>query len=84
MKPTRSILDKRFRYVPSVATSVEDTWRRFGWKPREKAQPESARAATKSLPIDAGKYSRLSASEQRRLVSRYLDALSGATGVCVM
>ena len=36
MKPSRSILDRKFRYVPSVATSVADTWKRFGWRPRQK------------------------------------------------
>ena len=33
MKPSKSILDPSFRYVPSVATSVANTWRRFGWNP---------------------------------------------------
>jgi len=33
MKPTRSILDRAFHYVPSVSTSVTKTWRRFGWRP---------------------------------------------------
>jgi hypothetical protein len=33
MKPSISILDHSFRYVPSVATSVAETWRRFGWRP---------------------------------------------------
>ena len=33
MKRARSILDESFRYVPAVATSVADTWRRFGWRP---------------------------------------------------
>lgn len=33
MKPTQSILDHSFRYVPAVATSVMQTWRRFGWQP---------------------------------------------------
>jgi hypothetical protein len=33
MKPTQSILDHSFRYVPAVATSVMQTWRRFGWLP---------------------------------------------------
>ncbi|HSE85525.1 MAG TPA: hypothetical protein VLJ79_04840 [Candidatus Binatia bacterium] len=33
MKPSQSILDKTFQYVPSVETSVADTWRRFGWHP---------------------------------------------------
>jgi hypothetical protein len=33
MKPARSILDRSFRYVPAMATSVSDTWSRFGWRP---------------------------------------------------
>jgi hypothetical protein len=33
MKPAHSILDRSFRYVPAAATSVSDTWRRFGWQP---------------------------------------------------
>jgi len=33
MKPTQSILDESFRYVPAAATSVRDTWRRHGWRP---------------------------------------------------
>jgi hypothetical protein len=38
MRPSRSILDRDFRYVPSVATSVAETWRRFGWQPMRKAE----------------------------------------------
>jgi hypothetical protein len=33
MKPANSILDQSFRYVPSMSTSVAETWRRFGWRP---------------------------------------------------
>jgi len=33
VKPTQSILDHSFRHVPAVATSVMQTWRRFGWQP---------------------------------------------------
>lgn len=33
MKPRRSILDESFPYVSSAATSVAETWRRFGWRP---------------------------------------------------
>ena len=33
MKPAHSILDDSFRYVPASATSVAETWRRFGWRP---------------------------------------------------
>ena len=30
---THSILDDSFCYVPAIATSVAETWRRFGWRP---------------------------------------------------
>lgn len=33
MKPSKSILDESFRYVPSNTTAVDATWRRFGWRP---------------------------------------------------
>ena len=33
MKPSKSILDESFTYVSSAATSVHETWRRFGWRP---------------------------------------------------
>ena len=33
MRPSYSILDPSFRYVSAAATSVAETWRRFGWRP---------------------------------------------------
>jgi hypothetical protein len=33
MKPSKSILDESFTYVPSNTTAVDATWRRFGWRP---------------------------------------------------
>lgn len=46
MRPSRSILDHDFRYVPSVATSVAETWKRFGWRPTKKAK--------RKQPLDEG------------------------------
>lgn len=48
MKPFISILDRSFRYVPSVSTSVADTWRRFGWRPTTQCERDA-----RSNPIDA-------------------------------
>jgi hypothetical protein len=49
MRPTVSILDPSFRYVPSFATSVADTWRRAGWHPtiEEKRAPRGRYTARK-------------------------------------
>jgi hypothetical protein len=33
MKPIKSILDESFTYIPSTATAVDATWRRYGWQP---------------------------------------------------
>jgi hypothetical protein len=55
MKPTHSILDDSFRYVPAVATSVADTWRRFGWRETTDEQRQRrfpAAAATGEEIID--------------------------------
>jgi hypothetical protein len=53
MKPVRSILDTSFSYVPSVSTSVADTWRRFGWRPptasERDRQPPAAPAPVRDL-----------------------------------
>lgn len=43
-RPSWSLLDRSVPYVPSTATSVESTWRRFGWKPiSEKERAEKVR-----------------------------------------
>jgi hypothetical protein len=38
-----SILDAAFKYVPSHATSVAETWRRFGWHPAAVAERKQQR-----------------------------------------
>jgi hypothetical protein len=40
MKPRISILDRAFAYKPSYATAIDDTWRRFGWRPATRHQQE--------------------------------------------
>jgi len=49
MKPSLSILDPTFHYVPSVATSVTDTWRRFGWRPTSSRRTATVVDRTLSL-----------------------------------
>ena len=41
MKPAKSILDSEFKYTPSTHTSVSETWKRHGWKPKESADPQT-------------------------------------------
>jgi hypothetical protein len=78
MKPSRSILDESFQYVPSVATSVADTWRRFGWRPNEWLSCNEI-AKPPGRPVvryDVDFFARLCDGEQRRAVLRYLMALN--------
>jgi hypothetical protein len=63
MKPDRSIVDASFRYVPSVSTSVSETWRRFGWRPASVAerQPHPPAASTPTLDLVPTRLARRSA-----------------------
>ncbi|HEV7390305.1 MAG TPA: hypothetical protein VGO08_01580, partial [Burkholderiales bacterium] len=78
MKPYRSILDEAFHYVPSVATSVADTWRRFGWRPETRKDREKrGRQAGNDLVrrYDTRAFCRLPDAEQRRALLDYLATL---------
>jgi hypothetical protein len=78
MKPYRSILDEAFHYVPSVATSVADTWRRFGWRPgTRKAGERRGQQAGPDLVrrYDTRAFCRLPDAEQRRALLDYLATL---------
>jgi len=48
MTPLKSILDKSFAYIPSTATAVEATWRRYGWRPLSDEEREKRSRATRS------------------------------------
>jgi hypothetical protein len=48
----RSILDPAFRYVPSFATSVAATWRRFGWRPTTEEDRKARPRPTMELVVD--------------------------------
>ena len=77
MKPSRSILDPAFRYVPSVSTSVADTWRRFGWRsePPVAVKQSARRGSTDRVRgYDTNVFSRLPEAEQRRILNDYLAA----------
>ena len=50
MKP--SILDESFRYVPAAATSVADTWRRFGWRPTSDEERRARRQPAAEIPVE--------------------------------
>ena len=53
MKPTHSILDDSFRYVPAIATSVAETWRRFGWQPMTDEERKRRRRPTATLMAES-------------------------------
>jgi len=52
MRPNYSILDPSFRYVPAFATSVAETWRRFGWRPTTDEERKSRRGQAATLVVD--------------------------------
>ncbi len=51
MKPNRSILDESFRYVPAAATSVAETWRRFGWHPTTNDERKARRLSAAEIVV---------------------------------
>jgi hypothetical protein len=53
MKPSQSILDDSFRYVPAAATSVAETWRRFGWRPTTDEQRKARRRGEADIAVDS-------------------------------
>jgi hypothetical protein len=53
IKPARSILDGSFRYVPAAATSVFETWSRFGWRPMTDAERKRRRSPTGMVEVAA-------------------------------
>jgi hypothetical protein len=53
MNPTRSILDDSFRYVPAIATSVAETWRRYGWRPTTEEERTRRRRPTIALVVES-------------------------------
>jgi hypothetical protein len=46
------ILDRSFRHVPAVATSVAETWRRFGWRPTTDAERRTRRGPATEMLVD--------------------------------
>ena len=53
MKLVHSILDDSFHYVPAAATSVADTWRRFGWRPTTAEERKRRRRPTTALVVQS-------------------------------
>jgi hypothetical protein len=52
MRPSYSILNPSFRYVPAAATSVAETWRRFGWRPTTDQERKIRRGPDLTLVVD--------------------------------
>jgi hypothetical protein len=53
MKPAHSIPDDSLRYVPAEATSVAETWRRFGWRPTTEEERKRRRRPTAALGLES-------------------------------
>lgn len=49
---TPSILDESFRYVPAAATSVAETWRRFGWRPTTDEERRARRQPAAEIQVE--------------------------------
>jgi len=78
MKPSRSILDEAFHYVSAIATSVADTWRRFGWRPETRSdgrKPGQQTGAGLVRRYDARAFCSVSDAEQHRALQDYLATL---------
>lgn len=70
MKPSKSILDATFTYTPAAATTVEATWRKFGWKPlSDLERAERRRLAAADHDADHG--SEQDAGELARALGRH-------------
>jgi hypothetical protein len=52
MRTSYSILHPSFRYVPAVATSVAETWRRFGWRPTTDEERKRRRHTRATLVVE--------------------------------
>ena len=66
MKPRISILDRAFAYKPSYATAIDDTWRRFGWRPVKRHRRNRKRSPAHS----ASRRARGTANAQQTKVDR--------------
>jgi hypothetical protein len=53
IKPALSILDESFRYVPAAATSVVETWRRYGWRPTTDEDRKRRRRPAAELVVES-------------------------------
>jgi hypothetical protein len=78
MKPSLSILDNSFRYIRADATSVADTWRRFGWRSRAERRREQRVELRhrRLLQSETDAFDCLSAADQQRVVAQYLEAFA--------
>lgn len=84
MKPAKSILDKTFVYRDSANTSVSDTWRRFGWAPKESAvplgkeAPDSDFRALKDAPSGQAGHLAAAALHEVQLVQHYEEYIAAS------
>ena len=77
MRPSHSILDPSFRYVSAMATSVAETWRRFGWRPTTAEERKRRQGPAVTLVVDQVAAARSIGRASPRAV-RESRALTGA------
>ena len=60
------ILDQKFRYVPSEATNVAATWKRFGFRPTTDVERRARQARLQGERLDPSAAVVQAASTRRR------------------
>ena len=83
MRPNYSILDPSFRYVSAVATSVAETWRRFGWRPTTDEERKRRQGRAVTLVVDQVAIARPIRRVASRAMMTSMPVLAALEGVAI-
>src|SRR5262245_9714541 len=67
VKPAKSILDQSFDYASCLATAVDRTWRRFGWRPTSEEERKQRQRRIQARSPDARKQANVAEDMLKRL-----------------